>query len=198
MLLVADKNAQFALTGALRRPKALGIRPIEFEFRVHAGRDGGARKSGPELLALERRRFEHAMLVLDYEGSGTALRDAETLEAELDRRLQTHWGNAAKSIVIMPEVDAWVWGSDRAIAAAIEWHEPTAIRTWLHEQGFSFAQNDKPQRPKEALERVLLRLKTPRSSALYQHICSKISLQRCRDEAFIRTRKNLQQWFPES
>ncbi len=64
--MVADKNAQFALKGALARPKALGIRRIEFEFRVHPGRDGGARKSGPEVLALERRRFKHGLLVLDF------------------------------------------------------------------------------------------------------------------------------------
>jgi hypothetical protein len=68
VLLVADKNAQFALKGALQRPEALGIRRIEFEFRVHPGRDGGARKSGPEVLAMERWRFQNGLLVLDYEG----------------------------------------------------------------------------------------------------------------------------------
>lgn len=198
VLLMADKNAQFAIAGALGRPKALGIRPIEFEFRVHPGRDGGARKSGPEVLALERRRFHHAMLVLDFEGSGSDLQDAEALEAELDGRLHSHWGNAAKSIVITPEVDAWVWGSDRAVAAAIAWNEPTSIRTWLREQGFSFGPNDKPQRPKEALERLLLQLQIPRSSALYEDVCSKISLQKCKDEAFIRVRQQLLEWFPSS
>jgi hypothetical protein len=30
VLLVADKNAQFVLKGALLRPEALGIRRIEF------------------------------------------------------------------------------------------------------------------------------------------------------------------------
>ena len=49
-ILVADKNAEYALKGALARPEALGIRPIEFEIRTHPGRDGGTRKTGPELL----------------------------------------------------------------------------------------------------------------------------------------------------
>src|SRR5258707_585246 len=115
VLLVADKNAQFALKGALGRPDALEIRPIEFEFRVHPGRDGGARKSGPELLALERRRFEHALLVLDFEGSGTELPNAKDLEAQLDARLSGRWKEAAKSIVIEPELDVWIWGADNAI-----------------------------------------------------------------------------------
>jgi hypothetical protein len=74
LLLVADKNAHFALNGALARPAALGIKEINFEVRVHVGRDGGARKSGPEMLALERRRFSHALLVLDFEASGQSSR----------------------------------------------------------------------------------------------------------------------------
>jgi hypothetical protein len=112
VLLVADKNAQFALKGALGRPEALAIRSIEFEFRVHPGRDGGARRTGPEVLALERRRFKHALLVLDFEGSGTDSPNAKGLEEQLDERLKTQWKEKAKAIVIEPELDAWVWGSD--------------------------------------------------------------------------------------
>jgi hypothetical protein len=115
VLLVADKNAHFALKGALGRPEALGIRPIEFEFRVHPGRDGGTRRTGPEVLALERRRFKHALLVLDFEGCGTELPNATALEAQLDGRLSTHWKESAKSIVIEPELDVWVWGADNAV-----------------------------------------------------------------------------------
>jgi hypothetical protein len=109
VVLVADKNTQFALKGAFGRPEALGIRPIEFEFRVHSGRDGGARKTGPEMLALERRRFRHALLVFDFEGCGTELENAKAVEAKLDERLSVHWKAAAKSIVIEPELDVWVW-----------------------------------------------------------------------------------------
>lgn len=106
MLLTADKNAQFALKGALSRPEALGIRAIEFEFRVHPGRDGGTRRTGPDVVALEKRRFKHALLVLDFEGCGTELPNALALEAELDRRLAAKWGGeTAKSIVIEPELD---------------------------------------------------------------------------------------------
>ena len=121
VLLVADKNTQFALKGALGRPEALGIRPIEFEFRVHPGRDGGARKTGPEVLALERRRFKHALLVLDFEGCGTDLMNASALETQLDAKLSMHWKSDAKSIVIEPELDVWVWGADNAVEAAIDW-----------------------------------------------------------------------------
>jgi hypothetical protein len=54
----------------------LGIQRIEFKVQVHGGRDGGARKSGPEMLALEKHQYSHALLILDFEGSGTDEPDA--------------------------------------------------------------------------------------------------------------------------
>lgn len=195
VLLVADKNAHLALKGALGRPEALGIRPIEFEFRVHPGRDGGTRRTGPEMLALERRRFNHALLVLDFEGCGTELPNATALEAQLDGRLSTHWKESAKSIVIEPELDVWVWGADNAVEAIIEWPAGKSVREWLRERGFTFEANEKPTRPKEALEAALRIPGLPRSSALYQTIAERISLRRCGDEAFIRLRKQLLDWF---
>ena len=197
VLLVADKNAQFALKGALSRPEALGIRPIEFAFRVHPGRDGGARKTGPEVLALERRRFKHGLLVLDFEGSGTDQPDAKALEIQLDKRLSTRWDGAAKAIVIEPELDVWVWGADNAVETAIEWPAGKGLREWLRERGFGFEANGKPTRPKEALEAALRLPDLPRSSALYQAIAERISLRRCGDEAFIRLRRQLIEWFPK-
>jgi hypothetical protein len=196
VLLVADKNAHFALKGVLSRPMALGIRPIEFEFRVHPGRDGGARESGPEVLALERRLFRHALLLLDFEGCGTDLLNAKLLETQLDERLFLRWQDAAKSIVIEPELDVWVWGSDNAVETAIEWPPGGHVREWLRDRGFTFWANDKPARPKEALEEALRIPALPRSSAVYQKIAEKISLQRCRDESFIRLRNKLVKWFP--
>ena len=196
VLLVADKNAQFALKGALQRPEALGIRRIEFEFRVHPGRDGGARKSGPEVLAMERWRFQNGLLVLDYEGSGTDLPGAQDLEAQLDARLRDRWKERAKAIVIEPELDVWVWGTDNAVAEAIGWPAGKSIRQWLRERGFAVEATGKPSRPKEALESALRVPDLPRSSAVYQRIAERISLRRCTDQAFMRLRNQLVSWFP--
>lgn len=138
-LLVADKNAQFALRGALQRSEALGIRPIEFEFRVHPGRDGGARKSGPEVLALERRRFRHALLVFDFEGSGTDLPDALALEAQLDDRLQARWSGAAKAskyfVPSMPVLSAAPGQAILNTPPARGWHGPTRCRAGCRPRG---------------------------------------------------------------
>lgn len=196
VLLVADKNAEYALKGALERTHRFGIRPITFEFRRHPGQDGGVRESGPEVLAREHRRFSQALLVMDFDGCG-ANSDAPTLEAELDRRLQRTWQDRAKAIVIEPEVDVWMWGSDNAIREIVGWPHDDMIRSWLGRKGFEFQANNKPLLPKESLEAVLKEAKQPRSSALYQQIASKISLRNCTDTAFQRLRHQLINWFPE-
>ena len=99
--------------------------------------------------------------------------------------------------MIEPELDIWVWGSDNAVEASIEWPAGQGVRDWLREQGFAFDADEKPVRPKEALEAALRVPDLPRSSALYLHIASRISLPRCKDEAFIRLRNQLLAWFPK-
>lgn len=194
VLLVADKNMQFALQGALGRPKALGIRPISYEFRSHMGRDGGVRTTGAMVLAREATRFEHALMLLDYEGCGQE-GDSLQLEAQLDQQLLDAWDNRGKAIVIAPEVDIWLWGTDNAMREAVHWPETGSIRDWLQGKGFVFDAHGKPLRPKEALDAMRPIHKQPRSSAMYEKITSKISLQRCTDPAFVRLRHQLQNWF---
>lgn len=195
-MLVADKNMQFAMQGGLSRPESLGIRPISFDFRQHPGRDGGARSNGAQVLALEMARFTHALLVLDHEGSGAGELNAPDLEAQLDEQLRSTWGDRAKAIVIAPEVDIWMWGSDNKLAEVLNWPRQESIRDWLRGKNFNFLENGKPQRPKEALEAVFRVCRQPRSSAAYQQIAAGISLARCGDPAFLRLRAPLQHWFP--
>ena len=193
--MVADKSMQFSLQGGLERPRSLGIYPIKFDFRQHPGRDGGTRTSGAQLLALERNRFSHALLVLDHEGSGSRETPLE-LERSLDEQLAETWGEYGKAIVISPELDVWMWGSDNKLSEILRWPKPEPIRQWLQGQGFEFEVNGKPQRPKEALEAVFPVCRLPRSAALYQKITSSMSLSRCEDAAFHRLRERLQTWFP--
>ena len=171
--------------------------PEVFDFRQHPGRDGGTRTSGAQILALERSRFSHAMLVLDHEGSGTEQEPLE-LENSLDSQLAGSWGDQAKAIVIAPELDAWMWGSDNKLAEILHWPHAEPIREWLAKRGFEFQQNGKPMRPKEALEVIFPVCRMPRSSAIYQKIATNISLTRCEDTAFHRLRNQLQLWFPRS
>lgn len=196
VVFVADKNMHFALKGALQRPEALGIRQISFDFRIHPGRDGGVRTTGVATLALEQRRFRHALMVLDYEGSGAPQATDIELEEDLDRALRTYWGEAAKAIVIDPELDIWMWGADNALREAVKWPHVTPIRDWIDQENFQLSNNGKPLRPKEALSAVFRECRLPRSSANYLKIASKISLARCGDASFHRLRAQLRTWFP--
>lgn len=196
VLLVADKQMQFTLRGALSRPESLGIRPVSYEFRVHPYRDGGTRTDGATVLSLERTQFSHAMLMLDFEGSGSSELNAVALEQSLDNQLRENWGDRAKSIVIEPELDIWMWGSDNVLQNILGRPDEAGIREWLIGQGFHFTGAGKPTRPKEAMEKLVKKLRRPRSASTYESIAREISLTRCTDPAFIRLRDTLQRWFP--
>lgn len=195
VVLAADKSIEATLRGALARPEALGIRPISVVIRGHPGRDGGARTSGPAVLAGEHRRFGHALLVFDLEGSGSDTSDPVELERELDAKLNLQWGGRAKTVVIAPELDAWIWGADNALREVFRWPLPGSIRDWLLAQGFKIGADGKPERPKEALEAMVPIHRQARSSALYEKVAARISLKRCEDAAFVRLRTQLQRWF---
>ncbi len=195
-MLVADKNMQFALQGALGRPQSLGTRPLTWEIRPHMGRDGGVRTSGADVLACDAGRFSHALMLLDFHGCGHEERETPlTLEEKLDDQLQLVWGARAKSIVIAPEVDIWLWGTDSALHEALHWSAEESIRDWLRHRGFKFDAAGKPLQPKEAMEAVCRAQKRPRSSAIYERITRRVSLQHCTDQTFQRLRAQLLGWF---
>jgi hypothetical protein len=196
LLLVPDKNTQFALRGALGRHEALDIHPIEFEFLVHSGRDGGVRANGAVLASLKRNQFKHLLMIFDHEGSGAESLSAAELIRDLQIQLDRHWGPKSHVIVIEPEVDVWMWGSDNTLSQLLKWSNSMSIREWLVSKGYALDGNDKPIRPKEALEEVLMHLREPRSSSLYEKIAQRLSLPRCKDPAFVRLQKILQTWFP--
>lgn len=196
LLLVPDKNTQFALRGALPRSESLGIRPITFDFLVHSGRDGGVRTTGPALAALKRSQLRHMLMIFDHEGSGAEDTSASKLTAELECQLAERWDGDAHVIVIEPEVDVWLWGSDNLLSQLLKWGATDSIREWLRKRNFEFDSNDKPVRPKEAFEALREVHGMPRSSSLYEKIGTQLSLPRCKDPAFVRLNKILQYWFP--
>lgn len=198
VLLVADKNMQATLRGVLARPQAMGIRTIAFDIRVHPGRDGGSRTTGASILAVEHRRFDHALLIFDLVGSGARTDDPVTLEQMLDASLNVQWTDRAKAIVIAPELDTWIWGADSALREVLRWPLNEPIRHWLLARGFQFDAAGKPVHPKEALEAIVRVHRQARSSALYGKVAGKLSLTRCHDAAFVRMRTQLQRWFAPS
>jgi hypothetical protein len=194
VLLVPDKNTEFTVRGALTRHQALGIREIDFQIFVEQGRDGGVRRRGTQVLTVLVKRFSHALMVFDHEGCGSDVA-AGVLEAQLDNALSAVWGDRAKAIIIEPEVDVWMWGSETHLRTTMNWQFPESIRSWLATQLFTFNEDGKPVRPKEALDAAFRRAGVPRSSARYEHVAQRISLANCTDPAFLRFRASVVGWF---
>ena len=198
VVLSADKPMEAVVKALLRRTGSLGIRDASCTFLRHFERDGGVRTTGAELLRTVANQHDKALMVLDFEGSGSHADTAAELEAQLDERLRTVWHDRAKCIVIEPELDIWMWGSDARLAQTLAWPGPPSPRDWLGDNGFAFDLAGKPERPKEAMEAVLRRLRKPMSAAIYGNLAATIGLRACTDPAFTRLSATLEAWFGAS
>ncbi|MCL6612769.1 MAG: hypothetical protein K6T66_14630 [Peptococcaceae bacterium] len=197
VVLVADKNMEYAIKGLLLRFQKLGIRQLTYDCFVHPEHDPGCLLRGHEFLRPFVKSYAHAIVMLDHEGSGQEQMNRADLEMMMEKSLQeSGWGNRAAAIIIEPELDVWVWSGSPKMDVILGWAERDPdIRTWLIEKGFTGAINEKPKRPKEALLHALKLVKKARSSSLYFQLASAVSFDRCNDQAFIKLREVLRKWF---
>ena len=186
---------EFTVRAALERHRALGIRPVTFDVIHHPQKDGGVRNSGVQMLNLQMGRYEHGLILLDWEGCGSRHAEPVHEEESLNQELKSTWGDRARAIVIEPELDVWIWGSDQALVPVLEWRQEISIREYVQSRGFELEENQKPRRPKEAFESLLALQKLSTSASLYQEIASRISLAKCSDPSFIRLKEILWRWF---
>ena len=199
VVLVADADAEWTLRTLLeKRTISLQIRPIRFTIIRHPDRDAGTFLRGHELVRPYLRRTEHALIVLDREGSGREHLSAQSLERQLEDRLRKNgWidpqgRSRAAAIVLDPELEVWVWSSSPHVADILG-----LDLTDLHEilSDFSTPPNGKPERPKEAMLAALRRGGRPHSASIFQELAEKVSL-RSQERAFSKLRDTLQAWFP--
>ncbi|MFH7319607.1 hypothetical protein ACHHRT_03225 [Desulfurivibrio sp. D14AmB] len=198
VVLVADKNMEFAVKGILGRTQALGIQELMPVVHVHPEKDPGCLLRGHEFLSLFRNQYAHALIMLDFEGSGQEETGRESLELEIEKRLsQSGWGDRAAAIVIGPELEMWVWSDSPQVDAVLGWQGKNPdLRSWLKAKGLLQEGEAKPERPKEAMELALRAARKPRSSALYLQLARQVSMARCVDPAFLKLKTILQAWFP--
>jgi hypothetical protein len=98
--------------------------------------------------------------------------------------------------VIDPELEIWVWTDSPHVPTALGWkRDLTSLQRWLIDHHLWIAGRAKPERPKEAMEKILRLNSRPRSSAIYEDLARKVSLQRCQDAAFLKLRETLVEWF---
>ena len=199
VVLAADKNAAESIKGLLGRPASLQIRAITAEIIVHPQHDPGCYGQSSGLLAVYRRTHKRALVLFDRDGCGHETTSRTDLEAHVEEQLRAAgWGASAGVVVIDPELDTWVWSTSPHVSTALGWRDQQkAIREWLIEKGYlATATQLKPDRPKEAMEAVLAKVKKPRSSSIYHEIAKAVSLVGCTDPAFLKFRQILKAWFP--
>ncbi len=202
VILIADKNMEFALRGLLTRHEPVGFHPLpdaNVEILRHPRHDPGCRLRGHELLREYVGKSSHALMLFDREGCGREDSSRIELESEAEENLtQSGWGDNAAAIVIDPELDIWIWSGSKHVIQTLGWDglEPN-LQKWLKDEGFTDSEDQlKPKNPKEALERALRIARKPRSSAIYKALAEKVSLAFCQDPAFIKFTETMKLWFP--
>jgi len=197
VILVADKNMEFAVKGILSRFQSISIRPLSFDIYVNPKRDPGCLNISHTILRPYINFYHYALVFFDREGSGKEELGAEALAKQVEDLLARNgWLDRSAVIVIDPELENWVWSDSPQVDIALGWaNSKVDLRSWMTQQGFLEKGKIKPSRPKEAVTAVLKIARKPRSSAIYQQIAQKVDLQRCSDPAFLKVKKILKFWF---
>ncbi|MEW6072957.1 MAG: hypothetical protein AB1726_10260 [Planctomycetota bacterium] len=195
--LVADKNMEFALRALLSRAASLEIRPVTADVYVHPERDAGCLLRAHEFCRPFIDRYSHSLVMFDREGCGRGQESRRELEQRTEALLSNFgWEGRSATVVIDPELEAWVWSSSPHVASALGWQgRRPGLREWLERVDLWADAEAKPHRPKHALERALWAVRRPRSSALYAEIAGKVRLGDCQDLAFGKLRDTLASWF---
>lgn len=198
VMLVADKDMEHALRGLLERTQALQIRPIKAEVFVHPQHDPACARQGVAYLSSFAAQFRYGLLLFDHEGSGREDTERRALQREINGRFErSAWGKRARTVVIAPELEAWIWNASPHVADVAGWKgRDPSLRDWLVAQGWWQKEQAKPERPKEAFLAALQEGRTARSASLYRQMAERVSLRRCRDESFLELKRILQTWFP--
>jgi hypothetical protein len=199
IFLVADKDMEHTVNGLLSRPKALGIRSgVAWDIHVHPRRDPGCLNEAHDFLRLFPAQFCHAIVMFDRAGCGREQTSCSQLSSIVLGRLAANgWGDRAQVIVLDPELEVWVWSRSPHVVCCLGWEgHASALRQWLAEQGLWPEAAPKPPKPKEAMLAALRHQQRPYSSAIYEELARKVSLEGHSEPAFASFLETLRTWFP--
>lgn len=196
VLVVADKDIEQTMRGLLSRPRALGIRGVDYELLSHPGHDPGCYTSGHALISHLANDFEHALVVFDLDWDGAPSRHPGDLEAAVTNRLSAAWGERAACVVIAPEIEGWVFSDSPNVDEAMGWADrKPPLREWLATEGYLVGGRTKPSDPKVAFEKALRVSRERASSSLFEKLAKTVSVERCTDPSFKRLLEVLRGWF---
>jgi len=159
IVLVADKNTQFAMEGLLTRHQAFQMRKLtrgNFDIYVHPLRDPGVFKEAAAFLRPYQKQYQYALVLLDREGSGQEKKTAREIADEIKTNLERNgWRKRAEVIVLDPELEIWAWANSPHLATHTGWAELRSLMNFVKNSGIWEADASKPERPKEAFESLL-------------------------------------------
>ena len=198
VVLVPDRNIEYAIRGILGRRESLGIREITAEVHPHPAHDPGCFANSPEFLLFAVKKAEHALVVFDHHGSGQDhTMDRVAMEDDVEKRLSAQgWQGRCSAIAIAPELENWVWSASPHVDAVLGWEgRRPPLRAWLQKQGHWAEKDEKPAHPKEAMLAAIRVAGKSRSSKLFADLAGRVGFTQCTDEAFVKLRQVLRSWF---
>lgn len=200
IMLVADKNMEFAVKGLLTRSQSLGIREPDAQIFVDPHHDPGCYGKAHEFLRPFANKFSHALVLFDHDGCGHRDRSPFEIEKGMNERLADNgWGERAGTVVINPELEIWVWSDSSEVDRILGWSDRLpALRDWLRENDLWREVDLKPTDPKRAMEAALKAVNKPRSSSVFYELACKVGIRRCTDSRFQILRDYLVNWFSQS
>lgn len=203
VFLVADKDMEQTILGLLSRHQSFGITPISRDIFIHPQRDPGCWNEAVNYLRSFTKQYRYAFVLFDYHGSGQdATWSADDLQQKLEDQLaQNGWEGRVRVIVLVPELEAWVWSESQKVDELLNWQgRQPDLRNWLANQ--KLWGNDetgnrltKPGDPKTAMKKALIEVQKPLSSATFRNLAEQVSFRRCSDPSFLRFKNSLIEWF---
>lgn len=197
VVLVADKDMEYALRGLLERPQDLGIQAIEYDLFVHPRHDPGCLRESQDFLRPWSKTYHCALVMFDREGCGQEQESPHELADRVKEQLERNGWSYCEAVVLAPELEVWVWSNSPHVEDCLGWanREPS-LRAWLATNGHWPVDVPKPPQPKKVLEAALREVGKPRSSAIYLALAKSVSPRRHSEPSFLRFTQALQEWFP--
>lgn len=110
--------------------------------------------------------------------------------------LKTGWDEDNFAVIVInPELEVWILQNSPVVETAFRFKQDISLQKWLEHRGLWEADASKSSDPKKAVEAILKISRTPRSSAIYRQITSRVSVKGCTDLAFQKLCSTMQQWF---
>ena len=195
IVLVADKSQEMAIGALLEnRRRSLGIRQITYDIDRHPEHDPGIYRRGASYLSTFAKQYGRALVVLDAHWEGTP--GAEKIQKKITKELAyLGWEGRNKVIVIIPELEVWVWSSSPCVYEALH-SSPEQVKEIANVRQWWQKQDTKPSEPKLLLEEILRRSSMSKSSSFFAKLARKVGLDRCNDASFLALKDILRGWFP--